>query len=112
MGLGCQSVQRARTTDGRIEIIGFWPDGRKGVFREDKDFHGFAKGPDGESPVGSFNGYEPLLAQIVNFFQTGIPPVQPKETIEIFAFMEAADASRQQGGAAVPLKKILKQNGD
>jgi GFO/IDH/MocA oxidoreductase family protein len=106
MGTGCQTVQRTDTPDGHIEVMGDWGHGRKGIYRGDKDFHGLAKGTKGESAAGSFNGYEPLLAQIIKFFQTGIAPVKPEQTIEIFAFMEAADESKKQGGAVVNLKDL------
>lgn len=106
MGTGCRSVQRTNTPDGHIEVIGDWGHGHKGVFREDKEFHGLAKGTKGESDAGSFNGYEPLLAQIIKFFQTGVAPVTPKQTMEIFAFMEAADESKRQGGSPVQLSKV------
>jgi hypothetical protein len=96
-------VQRQTTPAGKIEVVGTWRGGRKGVYREDKEFHGLAKGKKGEAPVGSYDGYEPLVAAIMKFFQTGVAPVKPDETIEILAFMEAADASKQQGGTPVKL---------
>ena len=112
MGPGCETVQRGTTTNGLIEVIGTWSDGRKGVYREDpKGFHGLAKGEKGEAPAGTFDGYQPLVAGIMKFFQTGIPPVQPRETIEIIAFMEAADLSKQQGGAPVKLSDVIKKSG-
>ena len=86
-------------------VVGIWKGGRKGIYREDKNFKGLARGEKGEAPVGAFDGYEPLIAEIVKFFQTGVAPVPPEETIEIFAFMEAADASKVKGGQPVPLKK-------
>ena len=104
MGTGCQTVQRQSTPDGKIEVVGTWSDGRKGVFREDQDFHGLAKGEKGETAAGSFDGYEPLVAVIMKFFQTGVAPVKPEETIEIMAFMEAADESKNKGGAQVKLR--------
>jgi len=105
MGPGCVSVQRTNTPEGKIEVIGLWPNGRKGVFRENEGFRGNAKGEKGEAPAGSFvDGYVPLVVEIIKFFQTGVPPVSPEETIEIFAFMEAADASKAEGGKPVPLK--------
>lgn len=104
MGTGCQTVQRQSTPDGKIEVVGTWSDGRKGVFREDQDFHGLAKGEKGETAAGSFDGYEPLVAVIMKFFQTGVAPVKPEETIEIMAFMEAADESKNKGGAQVRLR--------
>ena len=103
MGTDCQTVQRQTTPDGKIEVVGTWSGGRKGVFREDKRFHGLAKGEKGEAPVGSFDGYQPVLVAIMKFFETGVAPVKPEETIEIFAFMEAADESKKQGGAPVKI---------
>jgi hypothetical protein len=103
MGTGCQTVQRQKTPDGKIEVVGTWSGGRKGIFREDKNFHGLAKGEKGETAAGSFDGYQPLVAAIMKFFQTGVAPVQPKETIEIIAFMEAADESKKEGGAMVKI---------
>jgi len=107
LGTGCESVQRTNTPDGKIEVIGLWNDGRKGVFREDKSFHGLARGKS-ESAVGSFDSYAPLVAEILKFAQSGVPPVAPQETIEIFAFMEAADESKRKGGAPVKIKDVLK----
>jgi len=78
------------------------------VFREDKNFHGMAKGEKGEAPAGSFDGYVPLVVEIMRFFQTGIAPVQPKETIEIFAFMEAADANKAKH-PATKISDVLKK---
>jgi GFO/IDH/MocA oxidoreductase family protein len=111
LGPGCQTVQRGTTSDGRIEVVGIWNGGRKGIFREDKTFHGLAKGEKGEAPVGSFDGYAPLVAEIVKFFQTGVAPVPAEETIELFAFMEAADESKRRGGAPVKVSDVLARHG-
>jgi hypothetical protein len=109
MGTGCKTVQRGTTADGKIEVIGDWGRGRKGVFREDQGFRGVAKGAKGEMPVGSWDGYVPLVEEITKFFHTGIAPVKPEETIEIFAFMEAADESKRRGGAPVKLSDMIKR---
>jgi hypothetical protein len=37
------------------------------------------------------------------FFETGIAPVNPEETLEIIAFMEAADESKDKGGTPVSI---------
>ena len=103
MGPGCETVQRQKTADGKVEVIGTWSGGRKGIYREDEKYRGRAKGEKGEAPVGSYDGYEPLVAAIMTFFQTGVAPVPPEETIEIMAFMEAADESKNQGGAPVKI---------
>ena len=111
LGRGCQTVQREATPEGKIRVIGAWSGGRSGIFCEDKRFHGLARGEKGEAPVGSFDGYAPLVAEIVKFFQTGVAPVAPEETIEIFAFLEAADESKNQGGAPVRLQDLLRKSG-
>ncbi len=110
MGTGCQTVERKTTPAGKIEVVGTWRGGRTGIFREDKPFHGLARGDKGEGPIGSFDGYEPLVAAIMKFFQTGVAPVRPEETLEIFAFMEAADLSKAKGGAPVKIREVLKQS--
>jgi len=58
-------------------------------------------------PSGGYGGYEPLLVEICKFFRTGEPPVSAEETIEIFAFMEAADESKRQGGKPVTLETVM-----
>ena len=109
LGTACESVQRGLTPDGRIEVVGTWSGGRKGVFREDKNFHGLARGENGEAVAGSFDGYLPLVAEIVRFFQTGVAPVKPEETMEIFAFMEAADESKAKNGGPIRMGPALKR---
>ncbi|MBI5388611.1 MAG: Gfo/Idh/MocA family oxidoreductase [Verrucomicrobia bacterium] len=111
MGTGCESVTRGKTADGKIEVTGTWSGGRTGIFREAKGYIGKASGEKGESEVGAYDGYAPLVVEVVKFFQTGIAPVKAEETIEILAFMEAADESKRQGGAAVKLKDVLKKAG-
>ncbi len=55
------------------------------------------------------DGYEPLVVEIIRFFKTGKPPVSAEQTLEIFAFMEAADESKRQGGAPVSMESVLKK---
>jgi hypothetical protein len=110
MGIGCESVKRGTTPDGRIEVAGTWTGGRVGVFREDPDgYGGSAKGDKGQSAVGAYEGYAPLVVEVIRFFQTGVAPVPPEETIELFAFMEAADESKRLGGAEVKIAEVFKK---
>ena len=60
-------------------------------------------------PGGGFDGYEPLIVEIVKFFKTGKPPVSAEETLEIIAFMEAADQSKRQGGCPVSIENVMKK---
>ncbi|GDY20897.1 oxidoreductase [Verrucomicrobiota bacterium] len=111
MGRGCETVKRGTTADGKIEVVGTWAGGRTGIFRESKTYTGVAKGEKGEAVIGAYDGYAPLVVEVIKFFQTGVAPVSPEETIELFTFMEAADESKRQGGAAVKLGDVLKKNG-
>jgi hypothetical protein len=107
MGTGCQSVVRGKTAEGKIEVIGQWSGDRIGIFREGSGYLGNAVGEKGEAPVGSYDGYDPLVLEIVKFFKTGQPPVSQEETLEIYAFMEAADESKRQNGASVTLESVM-----
>jgi hypothetical protein len=112
MGTGCESVERGKTAEDKIEVTGTWAGGRKGTFRESKDYVGKAWGEKGEADIGGNDGYHVLLAAVVQFFQTGVAPVPSEETLEMLAFMEAADESKRQGGAAVSVQEVLKKAGN
>ena len=106
MGPGCESVQRT-TDDDKIKVVGKWQGGRTGQFLEGKSYSGTARGDKGEAAVGNYEGYQPLVVEIVKFFRTGEPPVNEQETLEIYAFMEAADESKRQDGKEVALESVL-----
>ena len=112
MGTGCVSVKRSQIEDGRVEVTGTWADGRTGIFRQEngrerKGYGGSAKGEKGECKVGAYDGYDPLLFKVLEMFRTGQSPVAAEETLELYAFMEAADESKRRGGAPVELKEVL-----
>jgi predicted dehydrogenase len=112
MGTGCKTVSRAHTKDTDL-VTGVWADGRIGTFRGIRggkaDYGATVFGSDGVAPAGGFGGYEPLVAAITHFFRTGEPPVRAEETIEMFAFMEAADESKRQGGAPVTIDAVMQK---
>ncbi len=47
------------------------------------------------------------MVAVVKFFETGKPPVSADETLAIYAFMEAADESKRQGGKPVTLESVM-----
>ena len=110
MGSGCQSVSRVHT-EGTDIAIGVWDDGRVGTFRGTRTgkhtYGGTAYGEKGDAVLGPFGGYKPLLIEIIKFFETGNPPVNPEDTLEIYAFMEAADESKRRNGASANLNEIF-----
>lgn len=107
MGTGCEEVRRIAARDLDV-IIGRWKDGRTGTV--------YALGTGGSGAIvfrpkevvrsapKSGGGYVPLVREIVKFFQTGTPPVSEAETLEIFAFMEAAQRSKAAGGQPMTLR--------
>jgi predicted dehydrogenase len=114
MGPGCRSVTRTHTDDTDV-IVGTWEDGRIGTFRGTRygksEYGGTVYGEKGVATLGPFKGYVPLVVQIAEFFRTGKPPVQEAETLEILAFMEAADESKRKKGAPVTLEAMMKRAG-
>ncbi|HWK07956.1 MAG TPA: Gfo/Idh/MocA family oxidoreductase [Puia sp.] len=112
MGKGCVEVTRFYT-EGTDVVVGAWNDGRLGTFRGTRtgqhEYGGTVFGEKGVARVGPYSGYEALLKQIVRFFDTGVSPVSEEETMEIYAFMEAADESRRKGGVPVKLSATLEK---
>ncbi|MDR2232477.1 MAG: Gfo/Idh/MocA family oxidoreductase [Tannerella sp.] len=112
MGTGCRSVTRIHTPGADV-VVGVWEGDRIGTFRGLRagktGYGGYAFGEKDIETLGDYNGYEPLLKEITQFFSTGIPPVRPEETLEIFTFMEAADESKRRGGAAVSLEETRRK---
>lgn len=114
MGTGCETVQRTSTPDTDI-ITGVWSGGKVGTVRGIREgsapYRVTAFGTKKVLDQKEGGGYGPMLAEVMKFFQTGVSPVSLEETIEIFAFMEAADESKRQGGKTVSLQDVLKKNG-
>jgi hypothetical protein len=123
MGPGCQTVVRVPTPACDI-IVGTWSDNRVGSFRglrpktvlvnqkEIRTATGYGGTVFGEKaiePIGASEGYRPLVVQIAKFFHTKTPPVDPKETLELYVFMEAADESKNRGNIPVPMREVLEK---
>ncbi|MCC5939523.1 MAG: Gfo/Idh/MocA family oxidoreductase [Lunatimonas sp.] len=110
MGKGCKTVQRTFHPDSEV-VVGTWEDGRIGTFRGLRSgktgYGGTAFGSEGIIDLGPYGGYRPLLVEIAQFFNTGKPPIDPQETIELFAFMEAASESRRKKGQAIAIADVM-----
>jgi hypothetical protein len=114
MGPGCESVTCVATPDTHF-VTGLWKGGKIGTLRGIRN----AAAPYRVTIFGSkkvlteqlAGNYTPFLREVVKFFQTGVAPVPPEETIEIYAFMEAADESKRHGGCPVRIADVLKSNG-
>lgn len=112
MGTGCETVTRA-STPGTDLVVGTWSDGRIGTFRGLREgkrgYGGTAFGEKENRSIGDYAGYRPLVVEIVKFFRTGKAPVEAKETLEIYAFMEAADESKRRGGTPVTVAEVIEK---
>ena len=113
MGTGCKEVMQVKHTEGEDIVLGYWDDDRMGVLRGirngKRDYGGTAFAEKEIIPVGSFEGYRPLVVKIVEFFLNNLSPVASAETIEIYAFMEAAMKSAGSNGKKVQLATIMKK---
>jgi len=110
MGAGCEEVTRI-STPGEDVVVGRWKGGRIGTVRALRPYGEYgavvfrknAKGQSAEAAMKVNDGYAPLVREIVQFFQTGRPPVPNEETLEIFAFLDAAQRSKESGGKPIAL---------
>ena len=110
MGPGCETVTRTSGRDADV-IVGRWKDGRIGTVRAVRPYSDYGaivyrakEVVESHPKAAAATDYRPLLVEIVKFFQTGKTPVPNEETIEIFAFMDAAQKSKEQGGRPVALR--------
>jgi hypothetical protein len=112
MGAECETVTRYKTDTVDV-VVGQWPGGRIGTFRglvKGKHVYGGrAFGETGVMDLGSYQGYRPLLVDIVKMFRSGKAPVAADQTLAVYAFMEAADESQRRGGEPVSVKQVLDQ---
>lgn len=111
MGTGCVEVTRIASTGetGHDVIVGRWKDGRTGTVYALRPY-----GPYGatvirrkavlQSPEKYSVSYNDMLKEIVKFFQTGQPPVPNEESLELFAFMDAAQRSKEADGKPMKLR--------
>ena len=112
MGPGCKSVSRTKAPT-QDQVTGVWQDGRvgtyRGILKGKAEFGATVYGTKSVQHGGRTISYEALCRQVGRFFRTGVAPVSAGETIEIFAFMEAADESQRQGGKPVELAGVLEK---
>jgi predicted dehydrogenase len=128
MGPGCVSLN-CTSTPYAESITGVWADGRVGTYRGIKQgalkYSATVFGDKGVSTAGVYGhgvpekgivptndeymGYKGIAIEMAKFFKGGPPPVSAEETLELFAFMEAAHESQRQQGQAVQLRTVLEK---
>ncbi|MFO7918289.1 MAG: Gfo/Idh/MocA family oxidoreductase [Anaerolineae bacterium] len=102
MGTACEKV-RCYSTEGYDVVVGRWPEGRvatmRGIRHGARDYGVSVFAENGvrqtlysrEIPL-----YSQLLERIMDFFESGEEPVDPQETLEIMAFMQASLISAEE----------------
>lgn len=114
MGPGCDEVTRTSTPDADV-VTGRWKDGRIGAVRALRPYSTYGavvfRKPEGKSRNvtaqyvdATHAGYGELVREIVKFMQTKQPPVANDETLEIYAFMDAAQRSKEAAGKPMRLR--------
>lgn len=108
MGTGCDEVTRVASADADV-VVGRWRDGRLGTVRLQRPSSGYgavafrARQAVTSDPKAAVN-YTPMLREVVKFFETRVPPVPNEETLELFAFLDAAQRSKASGGQPAKLR--------
>lgn len=108
MGAGCRRLTCLSQPGGEV-VTGVWDGGRvasvRGI-REGAQAYGFtlfgAKGVETKG-VSTQYIYRELLKEIIGMFQDKELPIDPRETLEIVAFIEAARRSAESDGAPVDI---------
>ncbi len=109
MGTGCEEVTRTYTPDSDV-VVGKWKGGRLGTVQALRPYGHFGAvvfRPEekvNQSDPKATDSYHPLVVEIIKFFETKQPPFPNEETLEMFAFMDAAQRSKEAGGAPMKLR--------
>lgn len=112
MGTGCQSVTALQTSYSE-HVTGLWSEGRVGTYRSIREHTGKTGlgatvfGTKGIVHCNSYYDYNPLADAIARFFRTGVSPVSVPEMVEVFAYLAAAEESKQRKGIPVMLKEVI-----
>jgi predicted dehydrogenase len=110
LGPGCESVSMTSQPEADI-VVGRWKNGGLGTVHVLRPygpfgavvFHGKQQVLQSDPKLSKVD-YLPMLERVVEFFRTGKSPVPAAETLEMFAFMDAAQRSKDSGGAPVKLR--------
>jgi hypothetical protein len=110
LGPGCEEVTRVESADASV-VSCRWKDGRIGsmrALRPSSDygvvlFKKTAKGHTSQAHSIRPSSRE-LDRELVKFFASGVPPVTNEETLELMAFLDAAQRSKEAGGRPMRMR--------
>jgi Oxidoreductase family, NAD-binding Rossmann fold len=110
LGTGCEEVTRVESADASI-VACRWKDGRIGTMRALRPYSDYGavvfrkteKNHISETHTIRSTTVE-LDRELVKFFTSGMPPVPNDETLELMAFLDAAQRSKEAGGKPMRLR--------
>ena len=110
LGTGCEAVTRVESADASV-VSCRWKDGRIGTMRALRPYSDYGavlfrkteKNQTSETRTIRATTGE-LDRDLVKFFTSRVPPVPNEETLELIAFLDAAQRSKDAGGAPMRLR--------
>jgi hypothetical protein len=112
LGRGCEEVTRTASADADV-VTCRWSDGRIGsmrALRPSSDYGAVVFRKDDKRQAFDMKAVVPvphdLDVDLVTFFRTRVPPVPNEDTLELMAFLDAAQRSKAAGGAPMRLRQV------
>jgi predicted dehydrogenase len=106
LGRGARTVKTIEDKTGALLIVGY-DDARRGVVelcRNAWHYGGTVRGKEAAAFVADTSRlYTDLLRQILEFFRTKSPPVDPLDALEVTAILDAAERSAGSNGRVEPV---------
>ena len=110
LGTGCDEVTRVESADASV-VACRWTDGRVGTMRAIRPYSDYGVVLFRKDAKGQTSQYSAVRStrseferELLKFFTTGVPPVPNDETLELMAFLDAAQRSKEAGGKPMKLR--------
>lgn len=110
LGTGCEEVTRVESADAAV-VACRWKDGRIGTMRAIRPYSDYGVvlfRKDAKGQTSQVSAIRPTTAELdrelLTFFTTRVPPVSNEETLELMAFLDAAQRSKEAGGKPMRLR--------
>jgi Oxidoreductase family, NAD-binding Rossmann fold len=110
LGTGCEEVTRVESADASV-VACRWKDGRIGTMRALRPYSDYGAVVFRKTDKNQTSETRPIRAttgeldrDLVKFFTSRIPPVPNEETLELMAFLDAAQRSKEASGKPMRLR--------
>ena len=110
LGTGCEEVTRVESADASV-VTCRWKDGRIGTMRALRPYSDYGAVLFRKTEKNQTSDTRPIRAttieldrDLVTFFTSRIPPVPNEDTLELMAFLDAAQRSKEAAGKPMRLR--------